>query len=84
MFTFSWKIHNLSAYHIIHLFIYLFVPQPPKAKCLTRIWHPNIAETGEICLRYLCFSLLCFVVIILDTYLLRNVLVLICCCLKAA
>uniref|UniRef100_A0A9J7ZIY6 E2 NEDD8-conjugating enzyme n=1 Tax=Cyprinus carpio carpio TaxID=630221 RepID=A0A9J7ZIY6_CYPCA len=25
---------------------------PPKVKCLTRIWHPNIAETGEICLRY--------------------------------
>lgn len=25
--------------------------QPPKVKCLTRIWHPNITETGEICLR---------------------------------
>ncbi|XP_058389272.1 NEDD8-conjugating enzyme UBE2F isoform X1 [Diceros bicornis minor] len=24
---------------------------PPKVKCLTRIWHPNITETGEICLR---------------------------------
>ncbi|NWY27700.1 UBE2F enzyme, partial [Pheucticus melanocephalus] len=24
--------------------------QPPKVKCLTRIWHPNITETGEICL----------------------------------
>ncbi|XP_052647729.1 NEDD8-conjugating enzyme UBE2F isoform X1 [Harpia harpyja] len=23
---------------------------PPKVKCLTRIWHPNITETGEICL----------------------------------
>uniref|UniRef100_A0A671SL42 E2 NEDD8-conjugating enzyme n=1 Tax=Sinocyclocheilus anshuiensis TaxID=1608454 RepID=A0A671SL42_9TELE len=26
---------------------------PPKVKCLTRIWHPNIAETGEICLSLL-------------------------------
>uniref|UniRef100_A0A8C6ZAZ9 E2 NEDD8-conjugating enzyme n=1 Tax=Nothoprocta perdicaria TaxID=30464 RepID=A0A8C6ZAZ9_NOTPE len=24
---------------------------PPKVKCMTRIWHPNITETGEICLR---------------------------------
>uniref|UniRef100_A0A8C9K0R3 E2 NEDD8-conjugating enzyme n=1 Tax=Panthera tigris altaica TaxID=74533 RepID=A0A8C9K0R3_PANTA len=23
---------------------------PPKVKCLTRIWHPNITETGDICL----------------------------------
>ncbi|XP_074883998.1 NEDD8-conjugating enzyme UBE2F isoform X3 [Buteo buteo] len=23
---------------------------PPKVKCLTRIWHPNITEMGEICL----------------------------------
>ncbi|NWR80121.1 UBE2F enzyme, partial [Centropus unirufus] len=23
---------------------------PPKVKCSTRIWHPNITETGEICL----------------------------------
>uniref|UniRef100_A0A8C0T8P1 E2 NEDD8-conjugating enzyme n=11 Tax=Laurasiatheria TaxID=314145 RepID=A0A8C0T8P1_CANLF len=26
---------------------------PPKVKCLTRIWHPNITETGEICLSLL-------------------------------
>ncbi|KAG8508246.1 NEDD8-conjugating enzyme UBE2F [Galemys pyrenaicus] len=26
---------------------------PPKVRCLTRIWHPNITETGEICLRAL-------------------------------
>ncbi|XP_016323367.1 NEDD8-conjugating enzyme UBE2F [Sinocyclocheilus anshuiensis] len=26
---------------------------PPRVKCLTRIWHPNIAETGEICLSLL-------------------------------
>uniref|UniRef100_A0A4W5P7X4 Ubiquitin-conjugating enzyme E2F (putative) n=1 Tax=Hucho hucho TaxID=62062 RepID=A0A4W5P7X4_9TELE len=26
---------------------------PPKVKCQTRIWHPNIAETGEICLSLL-------------------------------
>ncbi|KAM9692107.1 NEDD8-conjugating enzyme UBE2F isoform 2-T3 [Dama dama] len=27
--------------------------EPPKVKCLTRIWHPNITETGEICLSLL-------------------------------
>ncbi|KAG3291444.1 UBE2F [Ictidomys tridecemlineatus] len=26
---------------------------PPKVKCLTRIWHPTITETGEICLSLL-------------------------------
>nr|XP_012417825.1 PREDICTED: NEDD8-conjugating enzyme UBE2F-like isoform X2 [Odobenus rosmarus divergens] len=26
---------------------------PPKVKCLARIWHPNITETGEICLSLL-------------------------------
>ncbi|EDL40056.1 NEDD8-conjugating enzyme UBE2F isoform X2 [Peromyscus eremicus] len=26
---------------------------PPKVKCLTKIWHPNITETGEICLSLL-------------------------------
>ncbi|KAM9123745.1 NEDD8-conjugating enzyme UBE2F isoform 1-T2 [Pangshura tecta] len=26
---------------------------PPKVKCLTRVWHPNITETGEICLSLL-------------------------------
>ncbi|XP_032133651.1 NEDD8-conjugating enzyme UBE2F isoform X3 [Sapajus apella] len=31
----------------------LFLLQPPKVKCLTKIWHPNITETGEICLSLL-------------------------------
>ncbi|XP_037583808.1 NEDD8-conjugating enzyme UBE2F-like isoform X2 [Cebus imitator] len=26
---------------------------PPEVKCLTKIWHPNITETGEICLSLL-------------------------------
>ncbi|KAK7507673.1 hypothetical protein BaRGS_00001608 [Batillaria attramentaria] len=26
---------------------------PPKAVCLTKIWHPNITENGEICLSLL-------------------------------
>ncbi|XP_006893506.1 PREDICTED: NEDD8-conjugating enzyme UBE2F isoform X2 [Elephantulus edwardii] len=26
---------------------------PPKVKCLTKIWHPNITETGDICLSLL-------------------------------
>ncbi|XP_074660957.1 NEDD8-conjugating enzyme UBE2F-like [Tubulanus polymorphus] len=30
---------------------YNFVP--PKVKCLTRIWHPNISEDGEVCLSLL-------------------------------
>ncbi|XP_048342532.1 NEDD8-conjugating enzyme UBE2F isoform X2 [Sphaerodactylus townsendi] len=30
-----------------------FLSKPPKVKCLTRIWHPNITETGEICLSLL-------------------------------
>ena len=26
---------------------------PPAVKCLTRLWHPNINETGEVCLSIL-------------------------------
>ena len=26
---------------------------PPKVKCTTRIWHPNITESGEVCLSLL-------------------------------
>lgn len=26
--------------------------KPPSVTCLTRLWHPNINETGEVCLRY--------------------------------
>ncbi len=26
---------------------------PPKVKCLTRLWHPNISEDGEVCLSIL-------------------------------
>ncbi len=26
---------------------------PPKVKCTTRLWHPNITESGEICLSLL-------------------------------
>lgn len=27
--------------------------QPPRVKCLTKLWHPNISEQGEICLSLL-------------------------------
>ena len=27
--------------------------QPPVVKCLTKLWHPNISEEGEICLSLL-------------------------------
>lgn len=27
--------------------------QPPKVKCLTKLWHPNISEDGNVCLSIL-------------------------------
>lgn len=32
---------------------FLFVLQPPKVKCLTKLWHPNISVNGDICLSLL-------------------------------
>lgn len=32
---------------------YAYNMVPPKVKCLTKIWHSNITETGEICLSLL-------------------------------
>ena len=26
--------------------------QPPQVQCVTRLWHPNIDVTGEVCLRW--------------------------------
>lgn len=26
---------------------------PPKVKCLTKLWHPNISEDGNVCLSIL-------------------------------
>uniref|UniRef100_UPI00358F9CC8 NEDD8-conjugating enzyme UBE2F isoform X2 n=1 Tax=Myxine glutinosa TaxID=7769 RepID=UPI00358F9CC8 len=40
---FNFEVHVPESYNM----------EPPKVKCLTRIWHPNIAETGEICLSLL-------------------------------
>lgn len=27
--------------------------QPPIVKCITKLWHPNITESGEVCLSLL-------------------------------
>jgi len=27
--------------------------QPPVVKCLTKLWHPNISEDGDVCLSIL-------------------------------
>lgn len=27
--------------------------QPPKVKCTTKLWHPNISEDGDVCLSIL-------------------------------
>lgn len=27
--------------------------QPPTVKCLTKLWHPNISEEGDVCLSIL-------------------------------
>lgn len=33
--------------------ILLYLLQPPEVKCLTKLWHPNISEEGDICLSLL-------------------------------
>lgn len=38
-----------SGFHTCALLLF----QPPKVRCLTRLWHPNITEEGEICLSLL-------------------------------
>ncbi|XP_059481303.1 NEDD8-conjugating enzyme UBE2F-like [Neocloeon triangulifer] len=41
-----------------HFKFHIYVPEeynmaPPKVKCLTKLWHPNISVDGEICLSLL-------------------------------
>lgn len=36
----------------------IYIPEdynmaPPKVKCLTKLWHPNISEDGDVCLSLL-------------------------------
>jgi len=39
---------------VFHIFISEdYNMAPPKVKCLTKLWHPNINEEGEICLSLL-------------------------------
>uniref|UniRef100_T1JHW8 E2 NEDD8-conjugating enzyme n=1 Tax=Strigamia maritima TaxID=126957 RepID=T1JHW8_STRMM len=40
---FRFNIHVTEEYNLM----------PPKVKCNTRLWHPNITEQGEICLSLL-------------------------------
>lgn len=40
---FKFYIHVTEDYNMV----------PPKVKCLTRLWHPNINEDGDICLSLL-------------------------------
>lgn len=35
----------------IHMIFFYF--QPPRVKCLTRLWHPNINVDGDVCLSLL-------------------------------
>ena len=41
------------AFHCLALNFIWFDLKPPRVKCLTRIWHPNISEEGDICLSLL-------------------------------
>lgn len=37
-----------------YIFIYIQLHfQPPVVKCLTKLWHPNISEDGDVCLSIL-------------------------------
>ncbi|GAB6028117.1 NEDD8-conjugating enzyme ube2f [Chamberlinius hualienensis] len=40
---FNFNIHVTDEYNMV----------PPKVKCVTKLWHPNINEDGEICLSLL-------------------------------
>jgi ubiquitin-conjugating enzyme E2 F len=41
--TFRFAINVTEEYNMV----------PPTVKCLTRLWHPNITEVGEVCLSLL-------------------------------
>lgn len=41
--TFQFDVHVPQSYNI----------EPPQVKCETTIWHPNITESGEVCLSLL-------------------------------
>lgn len=36
-----------------HIEVLFFSFQPPRVKCLTKLWHPNINLDGDICLSLL-------------------------------
>lgn len=44
---------SLPIYVSTYLFVVIYLFQPPKVKCLTRLWHPNINVDGDICLSLL-------------------------------
>ncbi|XP_060515906.1 NEDD8-conjugating enzyme UBE2F-like [Cylas formicarius] len=41
--TFRFDIHVTEEYNMV----------PPIVKCVTKLWHPNISENGEVCLSLL-------------------------------
>ena len=61
--TFSFKVtvpeeYNIKVSHVYPVILcchdqsHKSFLQPPHVVCRTRLWHPNINETGEVCLRY--------------------------------
>lgn len=50
MFVDEYASSVLSLLGFINITAYF---QPPSVKCLTKLWHPNISEDGDICLSLL-------------------------------
>lgn len=49
--NFMWCVAMLNIQILLYLKLRIF--QPPIVKCLTKLWHPNISEDGDVCLSIL-------------------------------